>query len=245
MPFVKLDAGILDSSLWAEAPEIRVVFITILAMTRPHGVCEATAPGIARRANLPLKLVRTALSTLEAPDPDSRSAEDQGRRLVRVDGGYRVVNYTKYRDKDHSATERKRRQRQRSRRDTVTSRRDIVTVTQGEGEAETEAYPERGEGGGRGGQGENQPPARVSRAETEARDRAARELLSQCQGMAKELGWSVSQVVRRVSTIPSGNGHPEKSFDDPRKPGISLGWIEASLAALREVRVNLTRPPPL
>jgi hypothetical protein len=244
MPFVKLDAGILDSSLWAEAPEIRVVFITILAMTRPHGVCEATAPGIAHRANLPLRVVRTALSKLEAPDPDSRSTEGEGRRIVRSDGGYRVVNYTKYREKDHTCTERKRRQRQRSRRDTVTSRRDTVTVTQGEGEAEAEAYPERREGGGRGGQ-ENRPPAQVSRAEPEARDRAALELLNECQETAQRLGWSVSQVVRKVSAIPAGNGHPEKSFDDPRKPGISLGWIEASLAALREVRATLLRPPPL
>jgi hypothetical protein len=245
MPFVKLDAGILDSSLWAEAPETRVVFITILAMTRPHGVCEATAPGIAHRANLPLRVVRTALSKLEAPDPDSRSTVGEGRRIVRIDGGYRVVNYTKYRDKDHGATERKRRQRQRSRRDTVTSRRDIVTVTQGEGEAEAEANPERREGGGRGGQGENRPPAQVSRAESEARDGAALELLSECQGIAQRLGWSVSQVIRKVSAIPAGNGHPEKSFDDPRKSGISLGWIEASLAALREIEASLLRAPPL
>jgi hypothetical protein len=157
------------------------------------------------------------------------------------------VNYIKYREKDHSATERKRRQRQRSRRDTVTSRRDTVTVTEGEGEAEVEgeAYPERRAGGGRGGGGESRPPAPVSRAEEEARERAALELLNQCQAIAKEFGWSVSQVIRKVSTIPAGDGHTEKSFDDPRKPGISVEWIEASLAALREVRASLMRPAPL
>jgi hypothetical protein len=89
MPFVKLDAGILDSSLWAEAPETRVVFITILAMTRPHGVCEATAPGIAHRANLSLKVVRTALSKLEATDPDSRRlrTRDDGSSASTADTG--------------------------------------------------------------------------------------------------------------------------------------------------------------
>ncbi len=130
MSYVKLDCGILDSSLWAEAAEVRLTFITILAMTGPDGVCLATAPGIARRANLPLEAVRHALTVLEGPDPDSRSVAEEGRRLVRVDGGYRVVNYLAYRDKDHTAAERVRRYRQRlavtrnNRNATVTDRDD-------------------------------------------------------------------------------------------------------------------------
>ena len=60
MTFVKLDCGILDSSLWVEAAEVRIVFITTLAMCGPDGLCRATAPGIARRANLPLPKVRHA-----------------------------------------------------------------------------------------------------------------------------------------------------------------------------------------
>jgi len=101
MSFVKLDTGVLDSTLWLENAETRVVFVTMLAMARPDGLCESTAPGIARRANLPIDEVRASLAKLEAPDPDSRSAENDGRRIMRVDGGFLLTTYKKYRAKDH------------------------------------------------------------------------------------------------------------------------------------------------
>jgi hypothetical protein len=113
MPFVKLDCGILDSSLWVEAAELRVTFLTMLAMCGPDGVCPATAPGIARRANLPLATVRRSLKKLESPDPESRSTADEGRRIKRVDGGYIVTNYLKYRERDHTNAERQARYRAR------------------------------------------------------------------------------------------------------------------------------------
>jgi hypothetical protein len=111
--FVKLDAGILDSSLWAESSDVCKVFITMLAMCEPDGLCRATAPGISRRAILPLEQVREALARLEAPDPDSRTPTDDGRRIRRAPGGYVVVNFAEYRKRDYTAAERKRRQRER------------------------------------------------------------------------------------------------------------------------------------
>jgi hypothetical protein len=126
MSFVKLDVGILDSSLWVESAEVRVVFVTMLAMARPDGLVEATAPGIARRANLPLQTVRRALETLASPDPESRTLRDDGRRIRRVDGGYVVINYAAYRAKDHTAAERKRRQRERVTGDVTLVTRDVT-----------------------------------------------------------------------------------------------------------------------
>lgn len=117
MPFVKLDAGILDSTLWLSDSDVRIVFITMLAMANSEGLVEATAPGIARRANLSIETVREAIGELEAPDEDSRTLEDEGRRIMRVDGGYQVVNYLKYRNKDYTATERKRKERDRKRQE--------------------------------------------------------------------------------------------------------------------------------
>lgn len=138
MTFVKLDCGILDSSLWLEPASVVKVFITMLAMCRADGVVEATAPGISRRACLPLTTVRHALETLEAPDPDDKSGVEGGRRVRRVDGGYLVVNYLSYRNKDHTNAERQRRHRERN---AVTSRPETVTsrpVTQAYVEAEVE-----------------------------------------------------------------------------------------------------------
>lgn len=146
MPFVKLDCGILDSSLWSEAADTRVAFLTLLAMARPDGLVEATAPGIARRAQLPLEAVRRALRKLEAPDPDSRSTAAEGRRIQRVDGGFLLINYAKYRAKDHTAAARKQRERDRRRqgvtRDARDGECDTVTVTQAEAETDTETDTE-------------------------------------------------------------------------------------------------------
>ena len=85
MAFVKLDTGILDSSLWVEDAATRIVFITMLAMSDAEGLCAATAPGIARRANLPLGQVRKALAELEGPDPESRTLE--GRFKIALPSG--------------------------------------------------------------------------------------------------------------------------------------------------------------
>jgi hypothetical protein len=151
--FVKLDCGVLDSSLWIEPPAVVKVFLTMLAMCTSEGVCEATAPGISRRAVLPIATVRRALAKLEAPDPDDRSGVDGGRRIKRVPGGYLVVNYLAYRRKDHGAAERKRRQRERERgMSRVTSR----PVTQGEveGEGEGEQTTDSGTASPAGEEGE-------------------------------------------------------------------------------------------
>ena len=142
MAFVKLDCGILDSSLWTvEDAETRVVFITMLAMSDSEGLCRATAPGIAARARIPLPRARKALERLEAPDPDDRSGVAEGRRVVRCAGGYQITNYMTYRAHDYTSATRMRRLRERRR---VTASRNVTNrnVTQGEGEAEAEGEEE-------------------------------------------------------------------------------------------------------
>lgn len=134
--FVKLDSGILDSSIWSESPETRIVWLTMLAMADSEGLVRATAPGISRAARVSLEATRKALSTFEAPDPDSRTLAHDGRRIERTDGGYRLLNYLKYRDKDYSAAERMRRFRER--RKSKALRVTLRPVTQAEAEAEAD-----------------------------------------------------------------------------------------------------------
>lgn len=143
MPFVKLDQGILRSTLWIDH-DARDIFITALLMAEPHelrepmmqvanescddadfevppgwyGFVEASGPGIVRFAGLDKNPERfregmEALWRLGAPDPESRTPDFDGRRLVRVDGGYIVLNFQKYRDRDYTTVERSRRYRLR------------------------------------------------------------------------------------------------------------------------------------
>ncbi len=61
-----------------------------------------TVDAIQRRTNLPMEIIAHALPLLESPDPDSRSRDCEGRRIIRLDPerswGWRIVNFTKYRE---------------------------------------------------------------------------------------------------------------------------------------------------
>ncbi len=164
MPFVKLDCGILTSTIWDDV-DARMVFLTALLMAEPrefrapvpqiavrrleetgwsapagwYGFVPAAGSGIVRRAGgMSVEDGLTALERLGAPEQESRSQAFDGRRLIRVDGGYLVLNYEKYRERDYTAAERTRRWRERQRE---TRNGDAVTrnVTQAEAEAEAEA----------------------------------------------------------------------------------------------------------
>ena len=138
MSFVKLDTGIMDSSLWVE-PHQTFIFVTALVMAVPYeldhdepqievrslsytgwkvppgwyGFVPAAGSGIVRRAMFEMEAGLDALERLGSPDPESRSQQYEGRRLVRIDGGYLVLNYIPYRDKDHNNAERCKRYRER------------------------------------------------------------------------------------------------------------------------------------
>ncbi len=138
MSFVKLDCAILQSSIWWEKSQ-RDVFITALLLAEPCEVKEPTsqlevnslketgwkvppgwygkAPsagtGIVHLSMVGKKDGLDALVALGSPDPESKSQKFEGRRLVRVNGGYIVLNFAAYREKDHTAAERSKRWRDR------------------------------------------------------------------------------------------------------------------------------------
>lgn len=66
-----------------------------------HGVVDKHWKAIADETGLSRERVELAVKTLEAPDPESRSSEMDGARLVRLDDhrawGWQIVNYGKYR----------------------------------------------------------------------------------------------------------------------------------------------------
>jgi hypothetical protein len=123
MPFVKLDCKILYSSIWAESAEISKVWITLLAMANSDGLVESTAPGIARLSVVSLDEAKRALEVFESPDIESKNKNNDGRRIKRVDGGYLILNYCQYREKDHTAAARMKKYREKL-RSNVTSRND-------------------------------------------------------------------------------------------------------------------------
>lgn len=97
--YTKLFGSILASTIWNEPAHVKVVWITMLAMCDQDGVVEASVPGLAVMARVDRTLCEQAISVLSAPDPDSRTKTDEGRRIAPVKGGWHVLNYEAYRDK--------------------------------------------------------------------------------------------------------------------------------------------------
>jgi hypothetical protein len=129
--FVKLYGTILDSSIWSEDPYTRLVWITMLAMADAEGFVEAAVPGLARRANVPLDACEAALVRLQAPDPYSKSPENEGRRIEALERGWRILNYLAYRElrTSEQSANAERQKRYRERR-TVTSNASNARETQ-------------------------------------------------------------------------------------------------------------------
>lgn len=99
--YAKVFSQIYDSSI-AENYLTRLVFTDLLTLADINGVVDMTREAIARRTNVPLDMVCAAIAELEAPDPKSRTPDEDGRRIARLDQhrdwGWLIVNYQRFRE---------------------------------------------------------------------------------------------------------------------------------------------------
>lgn len=95
--FTLLWSKILDSSIWMETKETRLVWITMLAMKDADGMVHAARTALAYRARVSEKECAEALKVLMAPDPHSTTADNEGRRIVEIPGGWQILNNDLYR----------------------------------------------------------------------------------------------------------------------------------------------------
>jgi uncharacterized phage protein (TIGR02220 family) len=147
MTFTKLFSSITESTVWYECASTRLAWITMLAMADRNGRVWSSVPGLAGRARIPVEDARIALESFLAPDPDSRTPEFDGRRIEPIDGGWRLLNYFKYRDtrdardvtEDARVRQQAKRARDRVSRDVTQCHAMSHSVTRGNGNAEAEA----------------------------------------------------------------------------------------------------------
>lgn len=134
MGFTKLDEGILRSSIMAEDAETFKVWITFLASCGPDGIARVSAVFLSSVCRLPIEIIHKAIIKLEAPDPESRSEAEEGRRIIRIDGGWFIVNFEKYRSFNYSLKDeavRKREYRERIKKGTLGDKKDSVPFVPG------------------------------------------------------------------------------------------------------------------
>lgn len=117
--YTKLHHSMLHSTVWLEPDNVRLVWITMLLMSDANGEVAASVPGLAAAARVSVEACEEALERLSGPDPHSRTAANEGRRIEKIDGGWELLNYERYRQAasvdDHrtKAAERQRRRRDR------------------------------------------------------------------------------------------------------------------------------------
>ena len=152
--FTKLDSGIVHSTIWVQPHDVLRVWIAMLALANQEGVVRTAAPALAHTCMIPLDRMRDILRILESPDEDSRSDTEGGRRLIKIEGGWWLVNHAEYRRKV-SAEEKREADRERVAAKRAESRvesqgvadgrvesqcaESVANVAQAEAEAEPEA----------------------------------------------------------------------------------------------------------
>ena len=140
--YTKIFSDILQSSIWNEDNKTRILWITMLAMSDKAGFVKAAPTSVALFARLSQEDTRAALNILESPDPESGTEADDGRRIEKIEGGWFIVNYEKYRNRlstDEEAVKsrermRKYREKHKGALPDVTLRNPVNAVGDGAGD---------------------------------------------------------------------------------------------------------------
>ena len=106
--YTKLFSSIVHSTIWREPHHVRLVWITMLAISDKNGIVEASVPGLADLSRVTLDECKDALNRMQQPDEYSRSTNHEGRRIGCVDGGWLLLNHAKYRERLKADDERER-----------------------------------------------------------------------------------------------------------------------------------------
>lgn len=89
---------ILGSSIWCAPDHVRLAWVTLLAAAGRDGVAHVTTGGLAALARITFENAADALRVLSEPDGDTLTQENEGRRIVRVKEGWKLLNFAMYRE---------------------------------------------------------------------------------------------------------------------------------------------------
>lgn len=102
--------SIFHGTLCGKYPELPV-WLVLLALADRHGEIDAHPSYIATVSGLPQADIEAAIHSFCQPDDNSRSPDEDGRRLVPIPGrgfGWTIVNHGKYREKARLAAKSER-----------------------------------------------------------------------------------------------------------------------------------------
>lgn len=97
-----LKSSIVNSSIWNEDSDTRVVWITMLALRNKDGEIFASVGGLAHQARVSRENTERALEKFKLPESDS-SSRDDGRRIEEIVGGWRLLNHERIKSEAQKA----------------------------------------------------------------------------------------------------------------------------------------------
>jgi len=121
--WTKLYGNIIYSTVWQEPPEVRCVWITMLALSDREGYVGASVPGLAKASGVSIEDTEQALGRFKSPDEHSRTKDHDGRRIEDSPGGWKILNFIPHREGDSEQKEKWRRQKAEQR---AKARKEIV-----------------------------------------------------------------------------------------------------------------------
>lgn len=168
--FGKVFAQMYEGSMMGAGPWVFALWPYIIANCDRRGYVELNPRLIAAKIGGSSADARSAIEYLAAPDPESRSKDEGGRRIAKEgEYLYRIVNYEKYRDirnaenrrEQNRVAAKKYREKDRQQPSAAVSNKRSISAKSAHAEAEAEAEVDTG--GMQGGRNRKRQPVRGTR----------------------------------------------------------------------------------
>lgn len=134
--YAKVFKSMFDGSLRGRSAA-QLVFVNLIATADRQGIVDKHFRVVCDETGLPLETVKKAIAELESPDPESRTPDAEGRRIVRLDShrewGWMIVNYLHYRGirDEETRREQNREAQARYKRQISSDQPESAEVSQG------------------------------------------------------------------------------------------------------------------
>ena len=141
--YAKLFRSMYEGSLGGDWKTL-VTFQQLLVLSDQYGVVDMFPPAIASITGIPIEIIEHGIARLEQPDKYSRTPDEEGRRIVRLDAhrdwGWRIVNFAYYRQLQRHEERReymKDYMKKRRAKASVNSVSHVSAIAEAEAEAKT------------------------------------------------------------------------------------------------------------
>lgn len=124
--YTPLFGSVFEGTLCGRWPDTGI-WTCLLALSDRHGNIDVTPQYISAVTGVPIDELMACLERFMSPDPQSRTPDEQGRRLVKLDDnrkwGWKIVNHGKYREKARLVGKNAREVEQGKNKDRMADRR--------------------------------------------------------------------------------------------------------------------------